>query len=172
MRGRKPVPDRIKQLAGSEAQHRKTEVKADIITELWPPPDFLGVAGRELWYEAGNLLISRKMLTDLDRSMFAALCECWNLYCETAQGIQERGLLVRGRENALKKNPSATILSQSRAKFVSLCERFGLDPLSRQRLGQPITATKEPTKYEIWQKTRQVHRQKRREKGETDGKQN
>jgi len=135
--GRNKTPSHVKVLHGSEKRHHHKTPNVRPTIAMWRAPKLLGTHGKRLWKETGPILIRSNIMTDLDKSMFEALCSIWDTVMVCVETLQKEDLMTEDARGSVKKSPYSTILNQYLSLFkVYACE-FGMTPSSRSKLGIP-----------------------------------
>ncbi len=137
-RGRRPIPTRLKVVAGTYRgdRARKDEPTPPPLLRLEPPRG-LDRPARLAWRRLAPLLQRLSLLTEVDIFMLEALCSAWARYvgarqraklilAQPMQSTQESFDLIRRVEISVEKAEHA---------FRLLAVEFGLSPSSRTRLG-------------------------------------
>src|SRR5690349_16316132 len=105
---RPPIPEAIKALQGD----RNKDGSAPETTTPKPrqgapnPPHWLKGEALAEWGRVVPELESIGLLSVVDRAALAAYVTSWATFAECAQDIEERGVMVDGRDGNAVKNPS------------------------------------------------------------------
>ena len=95
MRGRRPVPTRMKVLTGNPGKRPLNEHEPQPEPTIPDCPPQLGPIAREEWDRLIGELASLRMVTALDRSALAAYCNAYGLWAEATEAIQKYGTMVK-----------------------------------------------------------------------------
>jgi P27 family predicted phage terminase small subunit len=136
MARKKEVGDKLKILQGHD-RFLKAVPDVKPILKIWPAPKDLDEGGRALWNEQGSLLVTAKVLTDLDRPAFLLLCRIYDEIDIHRRVLMEEGMTVASRDGK-KSHPCVKALKDATTQFLRLCEKFGLSPYDRGRLDLKI----------------------------------
>ena len=86
MTGRKPLPTALKMIKGTARKHRMNKNEPKIKQGDIPPcPSWMGVEGKKEWKRLSTALHDTGIVTALDTSMLAALCQMWGEYVESVK---------------------------------------------------------------------------------------
>src|SRR5262245_18557065 len=133
MRGRKPRSQALHALHGTRGSGRgRLQVPAGRVT----CPPWLPAAAKREWKRLAPRLTEVGLLTPLDVACFACYCVAVGNVIETTRRLSAEGLTYKAGDLS-KRHPLAPLQSQAMKDVRLLGERFGLDPLSRQRLDVP-----------------------------------
>ena len=92
------------------------------------------------WRRLGRELLEAGIITQLDRTAFAALVQSYVHWIKAQEGIKETGLLIRGPDGAARVNPLLRVSRDAQAEFTRMLGEFGMTPASRTR----VATLKEP----------------------------
>jgi P27 family predicted phage terminase small subunit len=116
---------------------------SDIPVGMPKRPTWLRGEARKEWDRIVPILDAANLLTQVDRSSLADYCVCWARLCEAEADIAKRGLLIKGRRDALVKNPSVQLARQYRVGLQRWCAMLGLT-LARGPVAIPGPGAKRP----------------------------
>ncbi len=97
-------------------------------------PRWLSKGARVHWDDLVEQLAALGVLTQADGVALALLADAIADYVAASKDVQERGLLVDGRENTRVKNPSVQFKNEAHERIIKLGAQFGLTPAARCRL--------------------------------------
>ena len=144
MRGRKPVPTEMKELAGNPGRRplNKNEPKPKKLT-LRRPPDFLNALAKKEWRRMGKRLFEMGLLTELDQTALEMYCVSYSRWVQANAEIEKYGavLAVKGK---LKVSPWVAIAAASWKEVHQMMAEFGMSPSSRSRVQVSKTPPKTP----------------------------
>jgi P27 family predicted phage terminase small subunit len=75
------------------------------------------------------------LLATIDRAALIRYCRAWQDWSEIDQKLQASGPLIRGRRDALVRNPLWLLRSNVEATLSDLGKQLGLTPAARLRAG-------------------------------------
>ena len=135
-RGRKPLPEAAKRLAGNRG---KRKIRPDLPAPAGVPPmpkrlmvEPLAVAK---WRELVPILTDLGTLTTADGEALATLCEVYAATQACLLELRASGPVMRTDLGGVKPNPAGSLYRGLVAMQASLMAEFGLTPSSRVRLG-------------------------------------
>ncbi len=135
--GMRPKPTRLKILAGKPGHHplNLREPQPAIPTELPQPPLPLSRLARKEWERIGGLLLSLRILTELDLSALAAYCVVYGRWVEAENDLRRRGVMVPAKPGSknLILNPFLSVSNKALQQMLRLLAEFGLTPSTRTR---------------------------------------
>ena len=135
-RGRKPLPESVKRLAGNPG---KRKIRPDLPAPKGVPemPKRLMVepAAVEKWQEMVPILTELGTLTLSDGEALATLCEVYAATQTCLLELRARGPVMQTDSGGVKPNPAGPLYRGLVALQASLMSEFGLTPSSRVRLG-------------------------------------
>lgn len=101
------------------------------------PPHWLKAESLAEWGRIVPELESIGLLSVVDRASLTAYVTSWATFAECAQDIEERGVMVPGRDGDLVKNPSVAMQRDALAQIKIWCTEFGLTPSARAKMQLP-----------------------------------
>ena len=137
MRGRKPIPTRLKLLTGNPGKRplNYNEPRPEMeIPEC--PPELSPTAQRE-WHRLVGDLASLGLLTSLDRAALAAYCAAYALWAEATEAIQKFGAMVKSPTGYPIQSPYVSIANRQAEIMLRIAAEFGFTPASRSRIATP-----------------------------------
>ncbi len=131
--GHNRKPSKLKIIEGTARRDRmKNEPKPK--PTIPGCPKWLPVDAKREWRRLVDELGSIKLLARIDRDALADLCLCIVRLRQAEKDIEKRGLVIQGRNDEAKRNPSVLNAKEYRAALRAWGERFGLTPADRGRL--------------------------------------
>lgn len=109
------------------------------------PPAPLSPEALRMWERHASALRKSGRLTDDDLESFWLLCDAWGNILAAAGALDKDGMTAPGTGNdrkTVKKHPAFQEWRDSVATYLSLADRFGLNPKSRGAASQPQAETK------------------------------
>ena len=146
MRGRKPLPTRIKLLTGNPGKHPLNHDEPKPEPEIPECPPELGPAAQQEWQRLVGQLASLRLITNLDRAALAAYCGAYALWAEAMQAIQEYGAMVKSPNGYPIQSPYVAIANRQAEIMMRIAAEFGFTPASRSRIATPSPG--EPTLFD------------------------
>lgn len=136
--GRKAKPTEVHKLNGNPGQRKNLDKAVDgtHMTELPPPPDWLGKYGAKEWYRSGPELMKMRLLTEADLMVFATYCQNVHIMVESAVDIEENGMTIIGARGTTR-NPALASFAAATTALRALAAEFGMTPSSRSRFSFP-----------------------------------
>lgn len=134
MRGRKPVPTRLKILAGNPGKRpiNTNEPQPALAFPQCPPE--LGPAAHAEWDRLVPELGELGLLTHFDRAALAAYCAAYALWAEATAAIQKYGAMVKSPSGYPMQSPYIGIANRQAELMIRLASEFGFTPASRSRI--------------------------------------
>src|SRR3569833_736328 len=137
MRGRRPVPTRIKVLTCNPGKRPLNEHEPQPEPAIPDCPPQLGPIAREEWDRLIGELASLCMITALDRSALAAYCNAYGLWAEATEAIQKYGTMVKSPTGYPIQSPYVSIANRQAEIMMRIATEFGFTPASLSRLSAP-----------------------------------
>ncbi len=134
MRGRKPKPTKLKILRGNPGKRR---IKTGEPEPKGVPtcPGCLSADARQEWRRMAPELVRLKLLTSVDRGVFAGYCIAWGIAKAAQAIIAVEGIMAEGAEGGVKRHPAVEILNTALTTMHKFAVEFGFTPSARARLG-------------------------------------
>lgn len=135
MRGRKPKPVEAKRLAGNPG--RRPLPEPVILGGRTAPkmPSYLPERAKTAWKQIVPRLADVGMLDAVDGPALEALTINIGLMRSAAAELKNAPTTVPGSHGNVKRHPAFDVFNTAQAEVRTWCERFGLDPATRTRLG-------------------------------------
>ena len=133
------MPIAIRKLMGPSHHGKAYDNRGIVLTAHLPDkPEFIcgDKIASDFWDEVGPELEKMSIISEIDQTMFAALCSCYSLYRKSEQALK-KGLTYKARTKrgiVEKARPEVGISAAAEKQFISLCSCFGIGPKSRQQL--------------------------------------
>lgn len=146
MRGRKPIPTKLKILKGTRSD--RINGREPFLPVARPAiPDHLDSLARGEWDRLVPILEKMGVLTEADGAALMLYCECYSKWMRARGEIAKRGMLIEMTRTITSKrgatvettgkpiaNPAVAIEIQTGRMMRELLIEFGLTPSSRSRL--------------------------------------
>lgn len=144
VRGRKPLPDTLKVLKGTDQPSRMNPEQPQAgVDQLQFVPEELSEKAQKHWAKIRPQLVESGVINNLDRYALMALCEAWATFLEAMTQVRRSGILVKGRHGEPVRNPYLKVVNESTAQLTKLFAEFGMTPSSRQRV---VSSGRQPSK--------------------------
>jgi|TARA_R110000765_G_scaffold76336_5_gene149582 P27 family predicted phage terminase small subunit len=144
MKGRKPKPTRLKELAGTAQPCRvKTnEMEVSRLANIPEPPFYLTDTGKNEFNIICSELSNKKMLHLVDLSLITTYCNEMALYIETETTLKTIGRIDEfynedGELTRRQSKPEQKIANDALNKALKIAVQFGLTPAARSRIAAP-----------------------------------
>ena len=134
MAGRKPKPTAVKKLEGNPGK-RKLNTKEPNPGKGMPDcPAWLLPEAKTEWIRLSEKLNQMGVLTEIDRSAFAAYCQSYARWKEAEEFIEQHGTIVKTPSGYWQQVPQVSIAQTNLKVMLKFCSEFGLTPSSRSRM--------------------------------------
>lgn len=134
MAGRKPKPTAVKKLEGNPGK-RKLNTREPMSDKGIPDcPKWLLPEAKEEWNRLCEKLNQMGVLTDIDRSAFAAYCQSYARWKEAQEHINSEGATYETEKGMQRPNPYVAICNTEQRLMMSAASEFGLTPSARSRI--------------------------------------
>lgn len=133
MRGRKPKPTRMKQLAGNPGRRKlnTSEPKPSISADIGSAA--IGESCRTFRDRYLPMLQNLKVLTDADLAAFELMSVHYAIAWRAAEIVQKKGLTIKV-QGVLHKHPLLQVFRDNSAAFRAYAAEFGMTPSARSRI--------------------------------------
>jgi P27 family predicted phage terminase small subunit len=135
MRGRKPKPTAVKELAGNPG---KRALNHD---EPKPPPVFdvtapahLDAEARVKWDELVAELYPVGLLTTIDVDALTFYCVLHSRWKKAERIVREKGEVIKTVNGNIIQNPYLSIANRALGQMAKIAAEFGMTPSSRTRI--------------------------------------
>lgn len=150
-RGPQPKPTQLKVLEGNPGHQKlnENEPKAKALDVVPEPPRRLMKAAKEEWKRLAPTMVAAGLLTELDLSAFAELCQSYAYYLAVDAEIQKKTnvngpvMMQTSSSGYIQAHPLLSLRKQYYDTWHKGLADFGLTPSSRSRIivGDPISGT-------------------------------
>ena len=137
MRGRKPKPTAVKQLAGNPGKRPLNDREPQFRAPDAAPyvPRWLNDPAKAEWRRIVGLLLEAGVYTEVDRAALALYCQAWGRWVIAEQKIERTGGEVLETENGhLYQNPWRYEANKAWAHVLKAATEFGMTPSARTRV--------------------------------------
>ena len=137
--GRKPKPTSLKLLQGNPGKRPLNENEPRPAPRLPSPPAHLSKEARKEWRRSGAFLLELGLISDLDRSAFAAYCTAYGRWIEAEEALKTYGVMIKSPSGFPIQSPYLSIAKKAMEQMRSLLSEFGMSPATRTRVsGTPV----------------------------------
>ena len=137
MRGRKPKPTAVKQLAGNPGKRPLNDREPQFRAPDAAPyaPRFLNEPGKAEWRRIVGLLLEAGVYTEVDRAALALYCQAWGRWVIAEQQIERTGgeVLETDKGN-MYQNPWRYEANKAWSYVLKAATEFGMTPSARTRV--------------------------------------
>lgn len=135
MKGRKPKPTALKVVTGNPGRRalNKNEPKAPASHAIEPPPT-LSAQARVHWDKAVELLESARVITAMDVTALALLCDAHARYQQANEALAKYGMVVKSPSGFPMQSPFLAMANKASEQMLKLLTEFGMTPSSRARV--------------------------------------
>lgn len=142
MKGRKPRPTFLKIIEGNPGKREIHGTEPLPARDLPEPPDWLTEEARLEWAHSSEELYRIGLLSRIDRTVFAAYCQCCGRGAMAERAISEmakhdlltQGLMIRTTNGNAIQNPLVGIANKAWSDAARYAAEFGMTPSARARL--------------------------------------
>lgn len=136
MRGRKPLPTKIKLLQGTVKKNRLSPAEPEgtpLESCPRPPKMLLGKQAKEEWKRVAPLLFGAGLLATEDMMMLICYCSAVQELHDAMITCRDEGTTIISRGNQVQ-HPAMLIASRARRDIKAFAVEFGMTPSSRSRM--------------------------------------
>jgi P27 family predicted phage terminase small subunit len=145
VRGRKPIPTRIKKLAGTYRPSDGNEPQPE--PGMPTAPAHLDELAREEWNRLAQELFKLGLLTGCDRATLAAYCVCYSRWVTAEKELQAGGVIYRTAAGQPAISPWHSVAKNALAQLRGFATELGLSPSARSRID-----VEPPQEEDNWQR--------------------
>lgn len=135
MQGRKPKPVEQRRREGNPGKRKLPEVTLIGGREAPRMPSYLPSDAKVAWRQVVPALAEVGMLDAVDSAALEGLCLMVGTMRAASKGLAGGEMVVEGSQGQPVRNPLVDVLFKAQGEVRAWCERFGLDPSTRTRLG-------------------------------------
>ena len=129
---KKPTP--LKVVQGTFRPDREPKNPAILEPQAPKPPKGMSQPGRACWRRIVPKLVAARILTELDRELLAAYCECWAMYWDLKTIVHKEGYTTTTHKGNVIQHPLVGSMNKMLDSLIRLGREFGLTPASRSRI--------------------------------------
>lgn len=147
MSGPPPTPTALKLLRGNPGKQKINRNEPTPLPSTLDPPTWLrgDATALAIWREEAPRLLQLGLLGQVDRLLFAALCERASLYRRASRRIRRK--LTQQTSGGEIPRPELSIARGALYGLRQLCGAFGMTPADRARLMVEPPAGKRASKW-------------------------
>jgi len=138
MRGRKPKPTALKQLAGNPGKRPLNADEPEFAPSEAAAPVYLRGAAKDEWDRLAATLLAQKVLTTADRAALAGYCQAFADWQKAQlvlnKGGKNGGFTFKTGNGYVQQRPEVAIAQKSLSLMLKFGVEFGLTPSSRARM--------------------------------------
>lgn len=136
VRGRKPLPDVVKEAQGTLKKSRVNNSQAvfDVPNTFPKPPMTLNLYGKRLWKALGPQLVEVGLYTEGDRNALELLCMAYGDMIAARKALALSGNVVITDKGTVYQHPNVGIANTSWRMVKDMLAQFGLTPAERSRV--------------------------------------
>jgi len=136
VRGRKPVPDAIKEAQGTLKKSRVNNSQAVFeVPEAFPkPPSTMNLYGKRLWRELGPQLKEAGLYSSGDYTALELLCMAYGDMVAARKALMKSGNIVITDKATVYQHPNVGIANTAWKQVKDMLTQFGLTPAERTRV--------------------------------------
>jgi len=151
--GGKPTPTPLKLLRGNPGRRPLNQSEPHPVVRLPTPPAHLSKEARKEWRRSGAFLLEIGLISDLDRSAFAAYCTAYGRWVEAEEALKTYGLMLKSPNGFPIQSPYLAVANRALEQMRSLLAEFGMSPASRSRVTATSAAEEDPFEAFLRQKS-------------------
>ena len=142
MRGKK-TPNEIKKIQGTQRSNEalNNPFVPDGFGGIPVAPEDLGASGSKIWDVTVRELHDKGMLTKIELGIIKQYCISYEMIEQCNKEIKDNGFIIehtnKAKETNRIQNPAVIILNKYMDTFIKISDRFGLNPLARNKIEVP-----------------------------------
>ncbi len=144
MRGRKPKPTAVKQLAGNPGKRPLNDREPQFSRILPRCPSHLSNVAKNEWRRVSKELYGQGLLTRVDRAALAAYCQLYARWVQIEGILAVTKPLVTTSNGNVIQNPAISIANRTLEEMRKFMVEFGMTPSARTRV-HATASDNEPT---------------------------
>jgi P27 family predicted phage terminase small subunit len=138
IRGRRPKPNALKELAGNPGKRKLNPKEPKFAPSEAEAPPYLADAAKDEWDRIAPTLLAQKILTVADRQALAGYCQAFADW-QRAQKVLNRGgknggFTFKTGNGYVQQRPEVAIAQKALSLMLKFGVEFGLTPSSRSRM--------------------------------------
>ena len=133
-RGPKPQPTKLKLAKNTFRKSRQIQNEALPSDDFIRPPEWLDLAGREVWNDHVGHLRAAGPITNVDVTQFALYCQTLVFYKEVIAAYSNNpAMVLQTPAGYAMRNPYIVIARETKKDLYQMAAEFGMTPSSRSR---------------------------------------
>lgn len=133
-RGPLPKPTSLRSMKGGGMSRRSlADIPADELGTA-KMPSYLSADARKFWRRHAPELEARGLLTALDETSFALVCDAWAQLRQLDARIEADGHMIVGPRGGMRVHPLTGIRNKVHRSLIEGMKTFGMTPASRARI--------------------------------------
>lgn len=137
MRGRKPIPNRLKRLRGNPGK-RPLSAEPSFPAGVPSAPKWLSPEAKKEWRRVAKLLEAARLITLADRPTLTAYCVAWDELREATEMLKDGRTFAAGEQ--MKPHPAVAMQRSAMQQLAKFAALFGFSPADRTRVHPLPTA--------------------------------
>lgn len=135
MRGRKPLPTKLKAIRGNPGKRPLNRREPRANPEIPECPPHLDAEAKAEWKRMAKQLHGLGILAKIDRAVLAAYCACWSRWVQAEAKVIEFGLIMVSKTGGgMFQNPYLSVANRAMEQMSRIAAEFGMTPSGRARL--------------------------------------
>jgi P27 family predicted phage terminase small subunit len=134
MKGRKPKPTALRVLQGKAGHRPLNDSEPELETRIPACPVDLSDEAKLEWNRLAPYLFNVGVITEADRSAFAAYCQTFGRWIQAERILSTEGEIIMSTKGNRVQNPHLWVANRALGQMHKFCTEFGLTPASRSRL--------------------------------------
>ena len=128
-----PQPKGLKQIASSQQKNGPPSEGVSSVHVFEAPP-VLGPLAREEWDRLTAELLSKGVLSRVDRGPLTAYCIAYGQMMEAVEMVEKHGAMVKSPNGFPQQSPYLSHLNKQIEIMIRIASEFGFTPASRSRI--------------------------------------
>ena len=134
MAGRKPKPTAVKKLEGNPGKRKLNDKEPMPVKGMPTCPAWLMPEAQTEWKRLAKILSEMGVLTEVDRTAFAAYCQSYARWKEAQEHINSGGSTFETDKGYQQQTPWVGIANTNQKLMMQAASEFGLTPSARSRI--------------------------------------
>jgi len=138
--GRRPMPTKLKLLAGNPGKRRLDEHEPEPASRLPEPPDHLSDEAKREWSRVGELLLDLGLVSELDRAALALYCQARARWVEAEEARRQYGVVIKRPSGFPMQSPFLSVANKALEQMRGFLIELGMT----RRVAPKSTASRAP----------------------------
>jgi len=145
MAGRKPLPDKLKVIRGTNQRCRmsKNSMEVEQVTKIPPAPTWMSKTGRKIYKDTASELAKAGLLQKIGLSILLSYCNMMSRHIEAELKIKETKAVIpvrddKGNVRGIAVSPWHRISIDALNAARSIAAEYGMTPSSQSRIIAPF----------------------------------